>query len=321
VSTSGPVDNFTGSVAAWATLGRVKADPVAPFTAAAAAVTPGVLRGPRFRRVLRGVHVQACAGDDLGMRCRAALLVLPAGAVFSHETAARLWRGVVPPRSRVQVTVPYARPVRRVELEVRRSRRMPEPRHLRGLPLTGPERTFLDLAATLDLVDLVVLGDSLVKARRTTPEALVSEARAHRGPRAALARRAAALVRAGVDSPMETRLRLLVVLAGLPEPVVNHVVRDEEGGWTYRFDLSWPDLKVVLEYDGRQHSESSTQWVRDVRRREDLDRRGWRLVVALSGDLFTTPGATVQRVAAVLRERGQAVLVTDGWREHFPDRG
>ena len=66
---------------------------------------------------------------------------------------------------------------------------------------------------------------------------------------------------------METRLRLLVVLAGLPEPVVNHVLRDENGGWTYRFDLSWPQVKLALEYDGRQHAEDSRQWVRDVRRR------------------------------------------------------
>lgn len=293
----------------------------APFTTAANSLSDGALRGPRFRRLLRGVHLEAGVGDTLGMRCRAALLVLPSSAVFSHETAARLWGAVVPPRSRLQVTVPYKRPIRRPELEVRRARRMPEGRELTGLRVTSPERTFLDLAATLDLVDLVVLGDSLVKARRTTPAALVTHARAHLGPGAALARRAAALVRDGVDSPMETRLRLLVVLAGLPEPVVNHIVRDENGGWTYRFDLSWPDLEVALEYDGRQHAENSAQWVRDVRRREDLDGRGWRLVIALSADIYTTPGATLQRLAAVLRERGQAVRVTDGWREHFPERG
>ncbi|WP_235531320.1 hypothetical protein [Phycicoccus sp. Soil748] len=271
--------------------------------------------------MLRGVHVQDCVDDTLRMRCAAALLVLPQGAVFSHETAARLWGGVVPSRSRVQVTVPYARPIRRPELEARRARRMPPALRLRGLPVTGPERTFLDLATRLDLVDLVVLGDSLVRARRTTPELLVEQARQHRGPRAALARRAAALVRSGVDSPMETRLRLLVVLAGLPEPVVNHVLRDENGGWTYRFDLSWPQVKLALEYDGRQHSEDSRQWVRDVRRREDLDGRGWRLLVALSVDVFGTPGATVDRVAVALRQRGLVVRTSDGWRGHFPGRG
>ena len=282
-------------------------DDAAPFTTASASVGDGTLRGPRFRRLLHGVHVAARVGDSLGMRCRAALLVLPPGAVFSHETAARLWGAAVPPRSRLQVTVPYTRPIRRPELEVRRSRPAIEARQLKGLPVTSPGRTFLDLAATLALVDLVVLGDSLVKATRTTPADLVTQARAYRGPRAALARRASALVRAGVDSPMETRLRMLVVLAGLPEPVVNHILRDGTGGWTYRFDLSWPELKVALEYDGRQHAESATQWVKDVRRREDLDNRGWRLVIALSSDVFTTPGATLERVAAVLGECGRVV--------------
>lgn len=297
------------------------AEAPSPFTTASGGASDSVLRGPRFRSVLRGVHVDARARDDLRMRCRAALLVLPAGAVFSHETAARLWGGIVPPRSRVQVTIPYRRTVRRPQLEIRRSRRMPEPRMLGGLPVTDPVRTFLDLAGTLDLVDLVVLGDSLVRSRRTTCAELVGAAQTYRGPRAALARRAARLVRAGVDSPTETKLRLLVVLAGLPEPVVNHVLRDEDGGWTYRLDLSWPDLLVALEYDGRQHAESTAQWTKDVRRREDLANGGWRLFVALSGDLYSTPGATIERVAAVLRERGRVVTVTQGWREHFPERG
>ena len=50
-----------------------------------------------------------------------------------------------------------------------------------------------------------------------------------------LALRAAGLVREGVDSPMETRVRLLIVLAGLPEPSVNHIVRAEDGSWRMRF--------------------------------------------------------------------------------------
>lgn len=290
-----------------------------PFTAADAPVAAGTLRGPRFRRVMRGVHVHACAVDDLGMRCRAALLVLPAGAVFSHETAARLWGGVVPPRSRVQVTVPYARPIRRPELEVRRSRRLPEARRFKGLPLTGPERTFLDLAATLDLVDLVVLGDSLVKAGRTSPEALVSAAVPVRGVRGRLARRAASLVRSGVDSPMESRLRMLLALAGLPEPRVNHIEYTEDGRWLRRFDLSFPEHRLAIEYDGRQHAESSKQWQRDVERREELDTDGWRIVVVLAKGVYREPRRTLERVEAAMRSCGLGARVSsDEWRLHFP---
>jgi hypothetical protein len=120
---------------------------------------------------------------------------------------------------------------------------------------------------------------------------------------------------------METRVRLLVVLAGLPEPVVNHIVRDPAGEWLHRFDLSYPDLKVAIEYDGRQHAESTEQWVKDVARRESLDRAGWRLVVVLSQDVFTTPGETIARIRDALAARGRRVGATSQeWREHFPGR-
>ena len=122
--------------------------------------------------------------------------------------------------------------------------------------MTTAEDTFLDLAGELGLVDLVVLGDALVRRRRTTVTKLVAAAAQASGRHVALARRAAGLVRAGVDSPMESRLRMLLVLAGLPEPVVNHTEHDDRGWWVRRFDLSYPAARVAVEYDGRQHAES-----------------------------------------------------------------
>jgi hypothetical protein len=59
---------------------------------------------------------------------------------------------------------------------------------------------------------------------------------------------------------MESRLRMLLVLAGLPEPTVNHIVRDDRGNWVRRFDLAYPDLRIAIEYDGRHHIERQEQW-------------------------------------------------------------
>lgn len=157
--------------------------------------------------------------------------------------------------------------MRRPGVDARRGTPQAEAR-LGALPLTTAEDTFVDLAAELHLVDLVVLGDSLVKAGRTTPAALVAAAAAVTGRRSAGARRAAGLVRSGVDSPMESRLRMLVVLAGLPEPVVNHIEYDDLGRWVRPFDLSYPKARLAIEYDGRQHAQSQVQWERDVDRRE-----------------------------------------------------
>lgn len=117
---------------------------------------------------------------------------------------------------------------------------------------------------------------------------------------------------------METRLRLLLVLAGLPEPVVNHIEYAGDGRWLRRFDLSYPDLKVAVEYDGRQHAESRRQWERDVERREELDTDGWRLVVVLSKGIYREPATTLDRVVVALRGAGSAARVTsDEWQAHY----
>ena len=49
-----------------------------------------------------------------------------------------------------------------------------------------------------------------------------------------------------------------------------------------RFDLCYPSLKLIIEYDGRRHAEDSDQWLHDLKRREALDRMGWRILVVTS---------------------------------------
>jgi len=174
----------------------------------------------------------------------------------------------------------------------------------RNLPITTPEQTFSDLATSLDLVALVVLGDSLVKAGRTSVAALREAAPAWHGRGAKLARRAARYVREGVDSAMETRLRLLLVLAGLPVPDVNVILRHPDGSWWMRFDLCYPSLKLIIEYDGRHHADDSEQWLHDLKRREALDRMGWRVIVVTMHDYYDAPEEILHRARDALIERG-----------------
>ncbi|MEW1955188.1 hypothetical protein [Terrabacter sp. NPDC080008] len=177
----------------------------------------------------------------------------------------------------------------------------------------------MDLSDELGLVDLVVLGDSFVPAELVTPGQLVAAAEAYRGKARRLARRAAALVRAEVDSPMETRLRMLMVLAGLPEPVDNHKVCWPDGRVRWRFDLSVPASGLVIEYDGRQHAESDEQWDHDIDRREWMDGHDIRLVVVRSKDIYRTPAGTLGRIVTAMRARDMRVpRLSEEWRQHFP---
>ena len=284
-----------------------------------AGLSERVMRGPGYRRLFHGVYAPVELTPTVTVRARAALLVAPKGALLARHSAATLWGGVVPATPDLQLDIPPGSRLRVAGVEAR-VRLAPDAARHRGLPITSPTQTFLDLA-DLDLVDLVVLGDSLVRAGVVTPPQLVAAATAFRGRCARHLRRAAALVRVGVDSPMETRLRLLILLAGLPEPVVNHPLRDDAGRVRYRLDLSYPEWRIAIEYDGRQHAENTAQWRWDIQRREDLDADGWRLVVVLSGDLYRGPARTLERIRSAARAQGVSLpMRSDEWCRYFPQR-
>ncbi len=277
-----------------------------------------------FDGVVAMILALAVPGGTPMVRATAVLKVCPPGSQVSHFTAAELWGAIVPsqPLTHVSCPQPGARSERR-GVGCHRLSRNAGVAQFRGIRISSPEQTFIDLACALSLVDLVVLGDSLVKARRTTVGQLVSAVNAWKGWGLRPAQRAVRFVREGVDSPMESRLRMLMVLAGLPEPQVNRIVRDGSGAWEKRFDLCYPDLLLLIEYDGRQHARDDEQWGRDIDRREDLDGDGWRLIVIRSNGIYVEPQRTLERIADAMRARGAKDVPTsfgDEWRSHFPGR-
>lgn len=115
---------------------------------------------------------------------------------------------------------------------------------------------------------------------------------------------------------------MLVMLAGLPEPMTQVPVLGRDGRVDYRLDLGWEEVQVALEYDGRHHIERREQWQYDLHRREDCEGRGWRFVVATSPDLYVVPPDTLRRIVTTLEGRGLMIpRVRDDWRPHFPGRG
>ncbi len=307
---------------------RTGIDTRRPFTRAdaiAAGLSPKQLRGSRFRRIFRGVYVSVDVPDRPPIRIEAALLLHPRDAVASHQSAARVYRLPVPTHPLEHVTV--AEPVERtrvtgISCHVAR-RTDADVRVVNGIRVSAPCLMFVELASVLELVDLVVVGDALVRLGLVTCEELVAFCAASGERYAAAARRAASYVRKRVDSPMETRLRLLLVLAGLPEPEVNLTVLDEAGRPRFRFDLSYPELKLIVEYDGRQHAEDDDQWLGDLERREWLDDANWKILVVTSKGIYANPAGTIERVVRNLRERGCRTLpsrLSEAWRPHFPGR-
>ena len=182
-----------------------------------------------------------------------------------------------------------------------------------------PAAAFISSAQELNLVDLVAAGDWLVRLRRATPSELVQAAAAHRGRGAVLARRAAALVRERVDSVQETRLRLCLVLSGLPEPSVNPVVF--VGGRALgRVDLFWARWRIAVEYEGDQHRTEVRQWNIDIRRYEQLVADGCP-VVRVTAERMHHPRAVIALVVATLRAagwEGDDPVFDEEWHQLFP---
>lgn len=290
--------------------------------AEAVGVSERDLRHHRYVSVLRGVRVPGDAEVDTWLRAKAALLVAGPLAVVSHHTAARLWGAAVPDTPTTHVMVATANERHRLEGTTFHVCTTLERGHrVRGVAVTSPEQTFIDLARVLPLVDAVVVGDCLVRLGHVTVEGLREACRRTSLKGAAAARHAAEYVRAGAESPMETRVRMLLVLAGLPEPLLQVEIRDDDGATIYRLDLAYPELRLALEYDGRQHAEDDAQWSRDLDRREYLDAQGWRLIILRAADIYTHPARALRRVVEALESREVRVKHLDPqWQRHFPGR-
>lgn len=117
------------------------------------------------------------------------------------------------------------------------------------------------------------------------------------------ARAALELIRVGVDSPPETFMRLALVEAGLPEPEINELVRDEFGRAVLWPDGAYRKYRISLQYDGGHHNDPR-QYQHDIQRLETTKSLGWEEIRIASADLRGEDPAAVRKIAAALKAKG-----------------
>ncbi len=270
--------------------------------ARALGVSPDVLRGPRFRRVCREVYVAADAPDCPELRLAAIAMVLPKDAVLSGLSAAWLLgldiatRGDGP----LEVTAPRGTVLQGRGLFVPLQAHLDASDIVRrhGVLVTSPLRTAYDLARRLTLVEAVVAVDALWHRHLVTPDQLMDYAAVHGGLRGIRQiPRVAELADPGAESPMETRLRMLVVLdVGLPRPQTQLVTRDAAGKVVARLDMGFAGIRMGVEYDGEVHAEPAVR-AKDLRRHNKLLAIQWH-------NLRYSADAYFKRRAEVIQEVG-----------------
>jgi hypothetical protein len=222
------------------------------------------LRSGRLHPVVRGVYAVGRRQLSREGRWMAAVLACGPAAALSHRSAAALWNFGEEHRDYVDVSLRRASEARVAGIRCHRRPTLPAAAILtrRGIPVTTPVQTFLDLVSTTGPRDLeraineadkrdVIDADALRKAlegRAGVPGV---------GPlRRILDRHTFRLS----DEELERRFRPLATAAGLPVPLTKTIVDD------FEVDFFWPDLGLVVETDGWRYHRTPAAQTRDARR-------------------------------------------------------
>jgi hypothetical protein len=261
-----------------------------------------------LRAPFHGVRTRADAmAEEVLARCRIYEPRLTSAQFFSHTTAAALWDLPLALFDSTRLHVSALPPAREPRTRGVTGHRLDLPiEHLtlrHGLPVPTAAETWAQLGALYGVEDLVAVGDAVLTrqlAERADLEE-VTRRLARRG--VSDLREALPLLRAGAESPRESLVRLILVRAGLPEPELNSDLRDDSGRFVARLDLAYPEFRVAVEYDGRQHADL-VQFRRDADRWPAIAAQGWLLVRVVDHHLRDPVRLVVAPVERALRSRG-----------------
>ena len=182
------------------------------------------IKACRLIRLYQGVYAVGHAALSDHGRVRAALLAGGPDAIASHMTAAALWRLISTLPAVLELTTTARARRTRSGLIIHETTIAPDIRTIRGIPLTAPLRTLVDLAATQPASTVERATTEALNRRLITPEQVTTGA--------------------PTRSKLERRFRRLVADAGLPQPLVNARVGAHE------VDFLWPHERVIVETDG-----------------------------------------------------------------------
>jgi very-short-patch-repair endonuclease len=241
------------------------------------------VRSGRLHLLYRGVYAVGHRSLTADGRRMAAVMAAGRDAVLSHATAAGAWELRRPGSGAIHVTIPGdTGRRRRPGLRVHRSRtlRPLDTTTHRGIPITTPARTIVDLARTLtgrpleqavDLADQRRLIDFAAFQRRPIPlslQAVVSLYAAGATP---------------TRSEMEERFLALCDDHGITRPQVNTRIEGEE------VDFVWPDARLIVEVDGYAYHRAPSAFEADRERDVKLVLAGWRVLRFTWTQITTRP--------------------------------
>jgi very-short-patch-repair endonuclease len=238
----------------------------------------------RLVRVFDGVFAVAPLLDEQRTRWMAATLTTP-DSVLSHASAGTAWGFRLFNAQFEIVTRPGSGGLRRLDgVLVCRSRNI-EATTLRGIPITTPERTLIDLAPQLDDRALARAVREAIRRRTTSPSELFIALARHRGRRGtrrlhATVSRYAGLPLHRTKSDAEALALERLRDAGHPPQDNNKEIAGEEA------DLIWREHRLIVELDGPQFHLDASE---DLRKQRIWEAAGWRVRRLPTDDVYLHP--------------------------------
>jgi len=257
----------------------------------------------RWERMHPGVFRVAGASSSWHQSVIALCFAWGTDALASHRCAAALWRfaGFVP--GIIELIVPRKRQ-RALPGVVHRPRVLSQVdvTIVDAIPVTTAARTLLDLAGVCSPALVEEALDDALRRRIVS----VSRLKWRLLETARMGTPGAVTIKALIDarsaetgvpqSVFETKLLRAMKSAGLPQPVLQHEIR-ERGRLIAVVDFAFPDARLAIEAEGYRWHSGRRRFEHDLARRNALTALGWRVIHATWRDL-NDPCALIRTVEA-----------------------
>jgi very-short-patch-repair endonuclease len=265
----------------------------------------------RWRVLHAGVYALRAVPTSWEQRLMAAILCGGPTALASHRSAAAIRRLDGVDERPVEISIKTGRRIRGTIVHRRRPTDDPAVEVLGGIPVTGVERTLLDLAAVVTPQRAGLALDDALRRDLTTLDALRVALPTRRGRAGSAILRQLLDARDERDAVLESRLEssLLRLLRDhhLPLPIPQHRVT-LAGELVARLDFAYPSHRLAIEADGYRWHGGRERWRKDVRRENRLKLMGWTLLRFSWEDVHDQPEAVAGSIRAALGVTDQGSL-------------
>lgn len=280
------------------------------------------LRSGEFKRIRRGVYRLGGELDSLiehEQLIWATLLHVDETNVVSHQSAAVLHSLPTQRKDLERVYMTRRTPGHTHSSQQLRVRDTPlddvDITHFDGVPVTTLARTAADLARTLPYAWGVVTCDAAFRAGLARSDMLTALGRYPHLRGQARAQRVAAFADARSESPAESMSRVTMARAGIPTPLLQYEVFDDNGEFVARTDFAWPELRLVGEVDGQvkygqllRPNQTADSVLMAEKRREELIRQQGFWLVRWDWGTAVDPSALGERLRRAMQWQNRSSI-------------